>query len=111
MTVCVTIGAGSGAGAGAGAGGGTGAEGGTRGRSPSISACRLQDTHPVIWAFTDRLHTVQYIIDRCNFSKSIGGQRVKSAQGTIKTLLKSDFSSDLTHFLAIIGGPGPPKEI
>ena len=35
------------------------------------------------------------------FSKSIGwgggGQSVKSAQGTIKILLKSDFSSDLTH--------------
>ena len=44
---------------------------------------------------------------RCNFSKSIGGpQGVKSAQGTIKILLKSDFSSGLTHFLAIIGGEG-----
>ena len=45
----------------------------------------------------------------CNFSKSIGGgggQRVKSAQGTIKVMLKSDFSSDLIHFLAIIGGGG-----
>ena len=40
-----------------------------------------------------------------------GGQKVKSAQGTIKTLLKSDFSSDLTHFFAIIGDLGgePPK--
>ena len=31
-------------------------------------------------------------------------QGVKSAQGTIKVLLKSDFSSDLTHFHATIGG-------
>ena len=35
---------------------------------------------------------------------------MKSAHGTIKILLKSDFSSDLTHFLAIIGG-GLPKMI
>ena len=48
-------------------------------------------------------------IGRCNFSKSIGGgggQRVKSAQGTIKILYKSDLFSDLNHFLAIIGGGG-----
>ena len=46
-------------------------------------------------------------------SISIGGrgQRVKSAQDTIKILLKYDLSSSLTHFLAIIGSPGPPKEI
>ena len=29
-----------------------------------------------------------------------------TAQGTIKTLMKSCFSSDLTHFLAIMGGGG-----
>ena len=48
------------------------------------------------------------------FSKLIGGgggQGMKSAQTSIKILLKSGFSSDLTHFLAIIGGPGTPKEI
>ena len=44
---------------------------------------------------------------RCNFSKLIGGQTVKSGQGIIEILLKSAFSSDLTHFLAIIGA-GPP---
>ena len=38
------------------------------------------------------------------FFKSIGGaQRVKIAQGTVKTLMNSNFSSDLTLF-AIIGG-------
>ena len=31
---------------------------------------------------------------------------MKSAQGTIKILLKSDFSSDLTHFRAMIGVSG-----
>ena len=41
---------------------------------------------------------------RCNFSKPIeGAQRVKSAQDTIKILMKSDFSSDLTPFLTING--------
>ena len=35
-----------------------------------------------------------------------GAQRVKSAQGTIKIRMKSDFSSDLTHFITIIGGGG-----
>ena len=33
---------------------------------------------------------------------------MKSAQGTIKFLMKSDFSSDLTHFLTIIGGRAQP---
>ena len=47
------------------------------------------------------------IIGICvTFQNRLGDQRVKSAQGTIKILLKSDFSSDLTHFLAIIGGGG-----
>ena len=40
-----------------------------------------------------------------------GGQRMKGAQGTIKILMKSDFFSDFTPFLAIIGGPGPPKKV
>ena len=31
---------------------------------------------------------------------------MKSAQGAIKILLKSDFYSDLTHFVALIGGGG-----
>ena len=42
----------------------------------------------------------------CNFSKSISGggaQRVICAQGTIKILMKSDFSSDL-NLVIIIGG-------
>ena len=34
---------------------------------------------------------------------------MKIAQGSIKIMLKLDFSSDLTHFLAIIGGGGLPK--
>ena len=53
-------------------------------------------------------------IHRCYFSKSIGGPRGWKCSRylpTIKILLKSDFSSDITHFFAIIGGPGPPKEI
>ena len=49
----------------------------------------------------------------CTFSsKSIGGggQMVKSAQDTFRILIKSNFSSDLTFFLAIIrGGVGPPQ--
>ena len=35
-----------------------------------------------------------------------GTQRMKNVQGTVKILIKSDFSSDLTRFLAIIGGGG-----
>ena len=35
------------------------------------------------------------------------GQRFKSAQGAIKILMKSDFSSDSTHFLTTIGGLSP----
>ena len=39
---------------------------------------------------------------------------MKIAQSTIKIQMKSDFSSDLTPFLAIMhwgGGGGPPNEI
>ena len=36
-----------------------------------------------------------------------GGQRAKSAQGTIKILMESDFSSNLTPFLTNIGGISP----
>ena len=44
----------------------------------------------------------------CNFSKSIGGrQRAKSAQDTIKIMMESDFSSNLTPFLTNIGGLNP----
>ena len=54
----------------------------------------------------------------CNFFKSIGGgvkrvrrgftlQRVKSARGTIKILLKSDFSPNLTNFSIFGGGFSP----
>ena len=35
---------------------------------------------------------------------------MKSAQGAIKILLKSDLSSDLIHFLAIFGGPGASQK-
>ena len=31
---------------------------------------------------------------------------MKSVKSTIKILMKSNFSSDLTHFLTIIGGGG-----
>ena len=37
-------------------------------------------------------------------SNQLGAQRVKSAQGTIKILIKSDFSSGLTPLLVSIGG-------
>ena len=39
------------------------------------------------------------------FPNQLGVERVRSAEGTIKILLKSDFSSDLTHFHAGIWGP------
>ena len=40
-----------------------------------------------------------------NFWKLIGGaERGKDAQGTIKILLNTDFTSDLTHFLHNIVG-------
>ena len=46
------------------------------------------------------------------FPQRLRGQRVKSAQGTIKILLKSEFSSYLIHFVAIIGEwAGPPKKL
>ena len=47
------------------------------------------------------------------FPYRIGGvQRAKSAQGTIKILLKSDFSSYFTYCLAMIWGPGSlPKRL
>ena len=41
---------------------------------------------------------------KCSFSNRLGAQRVKSAQGIIKMLMKSDFSPDLTPLLTIIGG-------
>ena len=40
------------------------------------------------------------------FSNRLGAQRVKSSQGTIKILMKSDFSSNLTPFLPLLGGGG-----
>ena len=41
----------------------------------------------------------------CNFWKLIGGaERGKDAQGTIKILMDTDFTSDLAHFLHNIGG-------
>ena len=41
----------------------------------------------------------------CNFWKLIGGaERGKDAQGTIKILLDTDFTSDLAHFLHSIRG-------
>ena len=50
-----------------------------------------------------------------NFSKSIGGgggQRVKSGQGKYhQNTAEIGFPSELTHFLAIIGGPGSSKTI
>ena len=48
------------------------------------------------------------------FPNGLWAHGVKSAQGTIKLRVKSDFSSELTPFLAIIGGgggAGPPKEM
>ena len=43
---------------------------------------------------------------RCNFSSRFRGweQRAKNAQGTIKILMESDFSSNLTHLLSKLGG-------
>ena len=41
----------------------------------------------------------------CNFRKLIGGaERGKDAQGTIKILMDTEFTSDLAHFLHNIGG-------
>ena len=50
---------------------------------------------------------------RVTFTNRLEGfQRMKSAQGTIKTLLKSDFSSYLIHFFAIIeGGGGSQRDL
>ena len=58
----------------------------------------------------------QHNSHRCNFSKSIGGgggrgQRAKSAQGTTKIPIESDFSSNLTTFHANIGGGGGAQPI
>ena len=64
----------------------------------------------------------RYTSCSCNFSKSIGGGgglSGRSAQGAIKVLMESDFSSNFTPFIANIGeaqsdmgggGSGPPKE-
>ena len=42
-----------------------------------------------------------------DWEMGVGARRVKSAQGTIKILTKPTFSSDMNHFLTIIGGLSP----